>query len=104
MVSCGPRTGLRVEIDEDLPSSSQQSVLAELSVSSGVGHLAVAAYWQRPELSAYIETITKNVSELSNNNYKDQPDEILKWRIMTFWRNHEEAIRASTWQTSGLGS
>ena len=67
----GLRTGLRVEVGEDLPSSSQQLVPAELSASSGVGHAAVAASRQRPELSAYIETISENVSELSNDNHED---------------------------------
>ena len=53
-----------------------------LSVSLGVGHAAIAASQQRPEFSAYIETILKNASELLDDNHEDKPDVILKWRIM----------------------
>ena len=39
----GFRTGLRNEVGEDLPSSSQHFMLAKLSKSLGVGSAAVAA-------------------------------------------------------------
>ena len=82
----GLRTKHRVEVDEDLPSSSQETVWTELSVSSGVGHTAVAASQQRPEFSAYIETIPENMSELLGDD-QEELDEILKQSIMVFQRN-----------------
>ena len=69
---------------------------SELRESSGIGHVAVAADWQRPEFSAYIETIPENALESSDNNQEEDLDKILKQRIMVFWRNHGEALRAST--------
>ena len=52
----------------------------------------------RPKFSAYIETIPEDASELLNNNRGNQPDKILKQRIMVFWRSHGEVPRASTQQ------
>ena len=70
----------------------------ELHVSSEAGSVVGTDSQQRPKFSAYIETIPEDVSELLDNNRGDQPDEILKQRIMAFWRSHKEVPRASTWQ------
>ena len=60
------------------------------------GNAVVAASQWRPEFSACIETILEDVSELSDDDCKDDPEKILKWRILVFWRNYGEVLRAST--------
>ena len=94
----GPRTGLRVEVGEELPHLGQHDRPVELHVSSEAGPVVGTDSWQRPKFSAYIEMILEDASELLDDNRGNWLDKILKQRIMAFWRSHGEVPRASTWQ------
>ena len=60
-------------------------------MSSGAGPIR-----QRPGFLA--ETIPEDMSESLDNNCKGNPDKVLMQRILVFWRNHREVLRASTRQ------
>ena len=95
-LSGGQRIGYGSKVGENLSSYVQDLGQPELSASPGAGPATLVARWQRSGFSAYIETIPEDVFECLGEDCESNPNEVLKHRILVFWRDHAEVPRAST--------